>query len=763
MATRSSKRIREKVAHLCSLQAEQETSEAASAVKVQRTTSDKAEEPETPDAASAVKRAEGKTSVNAKKRKRIADRQLNFGRHKGKMFSEVRWQQRGYVEWARRQSKPSAVLAAFIKFCDEADEDEEAEEKAEAEANAKAKPKSKPKPKPKAPKQGHVEPGGCGPGEMPYRAKFKILEFMSPGQVQAVSTLRCRRRTPEHPEGMAINHSSEQEKGMWKTFWDSYVGQLYPAYRNRLHQNARKSWDKEPDLFFKAPLLNLECALNKKCAVCNKSFAGGFGAFHVYGHPECVRNFAVNLYYLRDKYPNGKADLPEGMLTHEFEGYSSGSYGIGAYSYTTVLLGNKQVYTNPGGRKKKALSSFKPLEEPCTPPWVYPRNVLGYVEKHPDVAYPDESDASHKIDAMKQRVAAEAERQRQQDNEERQKEARRAEQLRKRIEKRDERLAKVKASVLEGYILCAGQEGHETRYEERAEECWDRLVTIPWERTSVEYQRRKRVHDAVLGDLGATLMTSKTGVKEATKRASAYMQAIDSCMEKHHMEGANAEQLFAQWLSWRDPLDELSSLDLSDWESLKAQAALCEQQWLEQQRQAQKRAQEEQERRQQQQQRAREEKQRRRQQQQQARQQQQQARQQNMCPVCQKGFGSSKAMQDHMKDKRDAAHTEYRASNNMPSGHNNNKASKNGKKRGGKRKSYDFDHQRLLDIEDGLDHYRGYGYESREDMIEQYLSADDRELLFAHGGRNWDGHQDPFRIASWCQTNRCAKKSSRTA
>ena len=122
------------------------------------------------------------------------------------------------------QSKPSDVLAAFIQFCDEADEDEEAEEKAAAEAKAKAKSKlkPKPKPKPKSLKRGRVETGACGPGELPYWAKFKILEFMSPGQVQAVATLRCRRRTPKHPEGLAINLSSNQEKDIWKTFWDSY-------------------------------------------------------------------------------------------------------------------------------------------------------------------------------------------------------------------------------------------------------------------------------------------------------------------------------------------------------------------------------------------------------------------------------------------------------------------------------------------------------------------------------------------------------------
>ena len=51
-----------------------------------------------------------------------------------------------------------------------------------------------------------------------------------------------------------------------------------------------------------------------------------------------------------------------------------------------------------------------------------------------------------------------------------------------------------------------GHEGHEGRYEARAEECWERLVSVPWEPRSEEYRRRKRVHDDVLGDVAALLM-----------------------------------------------------------------------------------------------------------------------------------------------------------------------------------------------------------------------------------------------------------------
>ena len=142
--------------------------------------------------------------------------------------------------------------------------------------------------------------------------------------------------------------------------------------------------------------------------------------------------------------------------------------------------------------------------------------MLGYSEKNPDVPYPKGPETAASME--KQQKVAETKRRKQEIEESTRKAVRRDKLQQDRTEARAERLAEVKESVLDGCVL---------EKLTRMEECWKRLAALPL---------TSRVHEAVLGDVGAYLMTSKTGVEDATRRAKAYMQAIDSCMETHHLE-----------------------------------------------------------------------------------------------------------------------------------------------------------------------------------------------------------------------------------
>eukprot|EP00947_MAST-08B_sp_MAST-8B-sp1_P001775 g1775.t1 len=94
-----------------------------------------------------------------------------------------------------------------------------------------------------------------------------------------------------------------------------------------LHKHARRTL---PD-FTKTPLLNLDFALKKECAICRQKFAGAFTDFLVYGHPKCVRSRVTNTYYLGQE---GEANLPPEMLRVQYTGWQP--YSKQTYDYMCV-------------------------------------------------------------------------------------------------------------------------------------------------------------------------------------------------------------------------------------------------------------------------------------------------------------------------------------------------------------------------------------------------------------------------------------------
>ena len=139
------------------------------------------------------------------------------------------------------------------------------------------------------------EPGSS----LPAHVVLKIMSFSAPDAVDALQALA-------NP---------------------SWVAKYVESAAKQLHKHARRTL---PD-FTKTPLLNLDFALKKECAICRQKFAGAFTDFLVYGHPKCVRSRVTNTYYLGQE---GEANLPPEMLRVQYTGWQP--YSKQPYDYMCV-------------------------------------------------------------------------------------------------------------------------------------------------------------------------------------------------------------------------------------------------------------------------------------------------------------------------------------------------------------------------------------------------------------------------------------------